>query len=149
AVKLLDSAAEVTRARFLREAQVLARVHHPNVVVVYDAGDDGGQLFLVMELVDGGDLARQLAQRGRLEVDQAIRVVDGVLAALEALHAAGIVHRDVKPANVLLTGDGTVKLSDFGIARPLDAATLTVHGAVLGTPAYLAPEHTQGGVATA
>jgi serine/threonine-protein kinase len=149
AVKLLGGEAQATRVRFLREAQVAARVQHRNVVVVYDAGEDGGQLFLVMELVHGGDLARHLAQRGPLPLDETVRIADDVLAALEALHAAGIVHRDVKPGNVLLTADGVVKLTDFGIARPLDAATITAHGAVLGTPAYLAPEQTRGEVPTA
>jgi len=145
AVKLLASALTGDgRKRFLREARAAARVSHPNVVVVYDAGVDGGRPYLAMELVEGGDLASTLAARAPLPISEAVAIADRMLAALAALHGAGIVHRDVKPANVLLTADGDVKLTDFGIARLDDAATLTVEGSVLGTPAYLPPEQAQG-----
>jgi serine/threonine-protein kinase len=144
AVKLLASGSDVARERFAREARAAASLSHPNVVVVYDVGHEDGQLYLVMELVPGGDLATLLAGRGALPEADAVRIADGVLAALEVLHRAGIVHRDVKPANVLLAPDGTVKLTDFGIARPDDSPTLTTTGSVLGTPAYLPPEQALG-----
>ena len=145
AIKVLVTGfTEDGRERFLREARAAARVSHPNVVVVYDAGIDGGRLYLAMELVKGGDLASTLATRAPLPMPEAVGIADRMLAALTALHGAGIVHRDVKPANVLLTSDGDVKLTDFGIARLDDTSTLTAEGSVLGTPAYLPPEQAQG-----
>ncbi len=152
AVKLLPAAGvdAAGRERFRREARSAARFNHPNAVTVYDAGDDGGQLYLVMELIDGPSLAQRLALSGPMQVDAALHVADGVLAALDAAHRAGIVHRDVKPGNVLLAADGTVKLADFGIARRLDdlAHDLTATGLVVGTPAYASPEQLAGEPAT-
>ncbi len=145
AVKVLRSGlSSEGRQRFVREARASARVSHPNVVVVYDAGVHAGRPYLAMELVEGGDLASVLAARAPLPVVECVEIADEMLAALAALHDAGIVHRDVKPANVLLTGVGEVKLTDFGIARLDDSATLTLAGSVLGTPAYLPPEQAQG-----
>ncbi len=140
----------VTRERFVREARSSARFVHPNAVAVHDAGEADGTLFLVMELVDGPTLATHLAQRGPLPVEEAVRITDGVLAALGAAHSAGIVHRDVKPGNILLDGQGAVKLADFGIAKRLDdlAGDLTGTGQFIGTPKYLAPEQVAGEPAT-
>jgi serine/threonine-protein kinase len=137
-------------ARFTREARAAAGLNHPDVVSVYDQGSDDGHPFLVMELVPGQTLRDVLRSRGRLTAGQALAVMDHVLAALGAAHAAGIVHRDVKPENVLVTPDGRVKVADFGLARA--AANSTVTGSsttLLGTVAYLAPEQVRDGVADA
>ncbi|MDY7102848.1 MAG: serine/threonine-protein kinase [Actinomycetota bacterium] len=150
AVKLLSpNAGPGAGDRFVREAHVAASINHPNVVVVHDVGVEGDQPYLVMELLEGGDLSSVIAQRAPLSLGETTHVMSSVLAALDALHRAGIVHRDVKPANILVTTDGTVKLSDFGIARPTDATRLTAAGSVLGTPAYLPPEQAEGRPATA
>jgi hypothetical protein len=137
------------RARFVREARSSAGFSHPNAVAVYDAGEADGYLYLVMELVDGPSLATRLAERGRLDVAEAVPIVNAVLAALGAAHAEGIVHRDVKPGNILL-GRGGAKLADFGIAKRLDdvAGDLTGTGQFVGTPKYLAPEQVMGRPAT-
>ncbi|HEX6312489.1 MAG TPA: protein kinase [Acidimicrobiia bacterium] len=152
ALKLLKTDLPDPRARerFEHEARAAAAFVHPNAVTVYDVGDGGGRPFLVMELVDGSDLATLLATRGALPVGQAMRVADQMLAALGAAHGRGLVHRDVKPANVLLARDGTVKLADFGIAKATADATagLTLTGQVMGTPRYLAPEQAAGTGAT-
>jgi len=153
AIKLVPTAAidPVVRERFRREARTSARFAHPNAVATYDAGEADGQLFLVMELVDGPSLARQLAAEGPLDMGQSLHVADAVLAALQAAHAAGIVHRDVKPANILLGRNGDVKLADFGIAKRLDdySSELTGTGHFVGTPKYLAPEQLSGDPVTA
>ncbi|HYO85198.1 MAG TPA: Stk1 family PASTA domain-containing Ser/Thr kinase [Dermatophilaceae bacterium] len=136
--------------RFQREARSAARLAHPNVVGVYDQGEDGALVFLVMELVNGPTLRRRLTQHGAMSPGQALGVLRGVLSALAAAHTAGIVHRDVKPENVLITPDGAVKVADFGLARAVSATTATgMTGAVLGTAAYLAPEQFERGVADA
>lgn len=153
AVKLMrdGSADPRARERFVREAQHAARFSHPNVVGVYDVGDSDGQPFLVMELVEGKSLAEILAARKQLPVDESLAITDSLLAALDAAHAQGLVHRDVKPANVLVTRDGRVKLADFGIAKAAEAMTsgLTATGQVMGTPTYLSPEQVEGLEATA
>jgi eukaryotic-like serine/threonine-protein kinase len=151
AVKLLTGTADVAaRARFLREAQGTARLRHPNAVTVFDTGEHDGQPFIVMELVRGITLAELLERDGPLDIEVAVGITAGVLEALAAAHDAGLVHRDVKPANVILPDDGGVKLTDFGIAKARDEATagLTVAGTVLGTPTYLAPELVDGGTAS-
>src|SRR5262249_26455175 len=147
ALKVLSEAAgagESLRARFLREARLAARVMHPNVVQIYDAGGDERELWIAMEYVDGETLADELARRSRLAADEVVELGLELCAALDATHAAGLVHRDVKPPNVLRTRDGTVKLGDFGIARSHDSTALTAQGSVLGTAAYLAPEQARG-----
>jgi eukaryotic-like serine/threonine-protein kinase len=151
AVKLLTGTADVaSRARFLREAQGTARLRHPNAVTVFDTGEHEGQPFIVMELVRGITLAELLERDGPLDIEVAVGITAGVLEALAAAHDAGLVHRDVKPANVILPDDGGVKLTDFGIAKARDEASagLTVAGTVLGTPTYLAPELVDGGTAS-
>ncbi len=137
-------------ARFNREARASARLSHPDIVAVYDQGEDDGQAFLVMEYVPGATLRAVLRDRGRLSPAEALAVMDHVLAALAAAHDAGLVHRDVKPENVLVTADGRVKVADFGLARAVAGHTLTAaDGALLGSPAYLAPEQVRDGTADA
>ncbi len=132
------------RTRFQTEGEALARVRHPNVVQVYEVGEHEGQPYLTMELVAGGSLARRLA-RGPLPPREAAELVRVVALAVEAIHRAGVVHRDLKPGNVLLEADGTPKVSDFGLAKLLDAeAEHTLTGAVLGTASYMAPEQAGG-----
>ena len=137
-------------ARFNREARAAARLSHPDAVAVYDQGSDGGHVFLVMEYVAGATLRDVLRQRGRLAPGEALAVMDHVLAALGAAHAAGLVHRDVKPENVLVTADGRVKVADFGLARAMAGTTLTADdGMMLGTAAYVAPEQVRDGTSDA
>jgi beta-lactam-binding protein with PASTA domain/tRNA A-37 threonylcarbamoyl transferase component Bud32 len=128
-------------ARFEREARAAAQLSHPDVVAVYDQGTDDGCAFLVMEFVPGCNLREVLRDRGRLSTGEAVTVMDHVLAALSAAHAAGLVHRDVKPENVLIAPDGRVKVADFGLARAVAGSTVTTAGSVLfGTAHYFAPE---------
>ncbi len=135
------------RRRFAREARSAARVAHPNAVAIYDTGEDADHdAFIVMELLSGRTLAHEIAD-GPLAESRLRAVADGVLAALEAAHHEGIVHRDVKPGNVLLAEGGEVKVGDFGIATSLDATEATT-GPPLGTPAYTAPERLRGLPAT-
>jgi len=135
-------------ARFTREAKATARLSSPHVVNVFDQGSHDGLAFLVMELVPGRTLRDLLAERGRLSPAQAISVLEPVLMALTAAHRAGLVHRDVKPENVLLGDDGTVKVADFGLARAVEAAAQgSTRGMVIGTAAYLAPEQVTAGAA--
>jgi non-specific serine/threonine protein kinase len=150
ALKTMSSLAndETGRKRFWREARAAASVNHPNVCQIYEIGEDAGELFIAMELLEGEALADRL-RRGPLSVSEAVPVGLGVLAALSALHARGIVHRDLKPSNVFLTPNG-VKLLDFGLARPESerslgsVAGLTQTGIVIGTPRYMAPEQMTG-----
>jgi beta-lactam-binding protein with PASTA domain/tRNA A-37 threonylcarbamoyl transferase component Bud32 len=139
-----------TVARFEREARAAARLSSPDVVAVYDQGNDSGRAFLVMEFVPGANLRHIVRDRGRLTPGEAVAVMDHVLAALSAAHSAGLVHRDVKPENVLVTADGRVKVADFGLARAVAGSTVTTTGSVLlGTAAYLAPEQFEHGTADA
>jgi eukaryotic-like serine/threonine-protein kinase len=131
-------------ARFEREARAAAALAHPAVVAVYDTGADEATRFIVMEWVSGRSLATILRDRGPFEPASAIQIAATVADALAAAHAAGIVHRDVKPANVMVTEDGAVKVLDFGIARALDATGLTHASSVLGSAPYMAPEQARG-----
>ena len=131
--------------RFRREARAAARLSHPNIVAVFDSGSDANQHYLVMEYVAGQSLAQLLAHQGRLTPRRAAELVIQVCAALAAAHAQRLVHRDVKPANMLVGDDRRVKVADFGIAKAAATATLTGTGTVLGTAAYLSPEQAQGG----
>ncbi|HET9014703.1 MAG TPA: protein kinase, partial [Thermomicrobiaceae bacterium] len=129
--------------RFEREAQAAGQIASPNVVAIYDVGRDGDAVYLVMELVEGGTLKQRIQQAAPLPVADALALTQQLLPGLAAIHAAGIVHRDVKPQNVLLAPDGTAKLTDFGIARAADVG-LTETGVALGTAAYMAPEQAAG-----
>jgi serine/threonine protein kinase len=131
-----------------REARLAARLNHPHVVAVFDLVEDEGQHWLVMEYVEGVTLAELVRRDGALTPDEAAPLLRQVADALAAAHEAGIVHRDVKPSNILVTADGQVKLSDFGIARAEADASLTQTGLVTGSPAYLAPEIASGSTAT-
>jgi serine/threonine-protein kinase len=131
-------------ARFRREAQSAAALNHPNIVSVYDTGDDDGVPFIVMEYVEGSTLRDCLRSEGRLDPQHALEVVADVCAALDYSHEAGIVHRDIKPANVMLNPSGTVKVMDFGIARAVTSQTMTQTAAVIGTAQYLSPEQARG-----
>ncbi|HZT52763.1 MAG TPA: serine/threonine-protein kinase [Gaiellaceae bacterium] len=137
------------RRRFLREARLAARLAHPNVVRVFDVGQDGGRPFIAMEYVEGETLAELLARRGPLPPAEVAALGLQACHALAAAHAAGLVHRDVKPQNLLLGRDGTLRLGDFGIAAGHDGTRLTVAGTVLGTAGYLAPEQARGEQVTA
>ena len=138
-------------SRFIREARSAARLSHPGVVAVYDQGDDNGTVFLAMEYVAGRTLRDWLRERGRLTPREAFDVLEPMLSALSAAHAAGIVHRDVKPENVLLADDGRVKVADFGLARSAltSGGSNATQGVVMGTVAYLAPEQVERGTADA
>ena len=134
-------------ARFKQEARSAGQLSHPNIVSVYDYGTDpvDAAQFIVMQLVDGEDLAAILRDRGRLSTNDAVRVAAEVASALEAAHRRGIVHRDVKPGNILITdGDKTVKVTDFGIARAVSEASMTVTGTTLGSVHYFSPEQARG-----
>jgi len=146
---LAEDAAFVSR--FVREAKSAARLSDPHVVAVYDQGEDGDLVYLVMEYVAGRTVRDVLREYGRLTAEQALTIIDPVLQALDAAHHAGFVHRDVKPENVLLTDDGKVKVADFGLARAISAATSTAatQGLLIGTVAYLSPEQVERGIADA
>ncbi|HEU5215972.1 MAG TPA: serine/threonine-protein kinase [Gaiellaceae bacterium] len=141
---------EDLRRRFLREARLAARLAHPNVVRVFDVGeDDDGRPFIAMEYVEGETLADLVSRRGPLPAADAARLGVQACAGLAAAHAAGLVHRDVKPQNLLFGNDGILKLGDFGIAVGHEGTRLTLAGTVLGTAGYLAPEQARGEEVTA
>ena len=139
----------IFRQRFLREARMAAGLSHPNLVAVFDVGDEDGLPYIVMEYVDGETLADLMRRTGPLPADRAVDLLLQVCAGLQHAHATGLVHRDIKPQNLLVRSDGTVKIADFGIARTLQATQLTQVGTVLGTAAYLAPEQAAGERVTA
>ncbi|MFP5310656.1 MAG: protein kinase domain-containing protein [Actinomycetes bacterium] len=150
AIKLLHphlAGDPTTVERFRLESINAARLTHPNVVQIYDTGQEGDLVFLVMEYVDGPSLRDILADRGALEPSVVAALGEQVASALGEAHAQGVVHRDVKPANILMTSDGVAKVTDFGIAKALSGnqATLTGPGTVVGTAAYVAPEQLSGG----
>jgi serine/threonine-protein kinase len=140
---------EDLRRRFVREARLAARLAHPNVVRVFDVGEDEGRPFIAMEYVEGETLAELVARQGPLPAAEVATLGVQMCAALAAAHAAGLVHRDVKPQNLLLGRDGVLKLGDFGIAVGHEGTRLTLEGTVLGTAGYLAPEQARGEQVTA
>jgi hypothetical protein len=132
-----------TVERFQREARAAAKLQHPNIVTIYDLGEAEGVLYIAMELLDGHDLSVILAPPDRLSVEQKVRIVAQTCRGLDHAHKQGVFHRDVKPANIHVRADGTVKIVDFGIARLADS-NMTQTGLVLGTPSYIAPEALMG-----
>lgn len=150
ALKVLHAPAILTAAqqkslvdRLEREARVLLHLSHPNVVRLFDVGQQADERFIVMEFLNGRTLRDHL-DGGSLSLVEASRILDQAAAALDAVHAQGIVHRDVKPSNIMLVGDGIVKLMDFGVARQEDDTTITQTGMIIGSPAYMAPEQVRG-----
>jgi serine/threonine-protein kinase len=133
--------------RFKREVSAARRVHHANVVRLHDLGEEGGQLFLSMEYVEGESLAERIKRRGPLPVEEVRSFAAQMCDALEAAHGAGVIHRDLKPANVLLTFQGNgaqVKVIDFGVAKLSNLEGMTATSLILGTPEYMAPEQIRG-----
>lgn len=139
---------EVFRERFRREARAMAQLSHPNLVNVYDFSASGGEVFLIMELITGGTLRELLAERGPMPPHAAAAVMRGMLTGLSVAHAKGMVHRDIKPDNVLIDASSRVKLSDFGLVRAA-AETTQSTDQIVGTVAYLSPEQVDGGALTA
>ena len=131
------------RARFFREPRLAASLDHPNVIPIYEAGEHEGQLYLAMRFVDGSDLKTVLEREGKLTPERTVEVLGQVAGALDAAHRRALVHRDVKPANVLIDGEGHVYLTDFGITKQLGGAS-TDTGRMVGTLDYLAPEQIRG-----
>jgi serine/threonine-protein kinase len=149
AIKLLRTdrgpGAAERRNRLVREAKALANLQHPNVVVLFDAGEDEHGVFLVLEMVPGESLDRRLARAGPLPAREAAEIVREVARGLGDAHRLGIVHRDIKPANILLGSDGRTRVADFGVARVAGDNPLTSAGIILGTPSYMSPEQVEGG----
>ena len=139
---------ELFALRFRDEALHSAALIHTNVATLFDYGEDDGVAFLVMELVDGKPLSALIKERGRIDADQVRSIVGQCALALGVAHEIKVVHRDVKPANILVRDDGLVKLTDFGIARAIDASGHTRAGDLLGTPSYISPEQALGRPAT-
>ena len=131
-------------ARFRQEARSAGSLNHPNIVSVYDYGTDGDAHYIVMQLVEGRDLASVLREDGRLSPNEAARIAAETASALETAHRRGIVHRDIKPGNILLTDDGDVRVTDFGIARAVSEASMTITGTTLGSVHYFSPEQARG-----
>lgn len=152
AVKLLSPALSQQSGfldRFRAEARCAAGLHHPNITTVFDYGEDDGSAYLVMELVAGRPLSQIIAERAPLSAQTTASILIQAASALQAAHQGGVIHRDVKPANILVTPDGTAKLTDFGISRLAGSAPLTKTGQVIGTAQYLSPEVVSGQSATA
>jgi len=138
----------VALLRFQREANAASRLNHPNIVEIYDVGEDGGQHYIVMEYIRGKSLKELIAQRGAMDKQEALQIMDQLLCAIIEAHKNNIIHRDIKPQNILVKDDGTVKIADFGIATVSDAVQLTQTDTVLGSVHYLAPELARGEIAT-
>lgn len=135
---------ELIRARFKREIVVLERLHHPHIMRYFGGGEDSGQLFYVMEVVDGGTVKDLLQTRGPLQWPAVVEIGRQLCSALQFAHNHGVIHRDLKPGNLMLTRQGEIKLGDFGIARDLQGADITSSGMTVGTHAYMAPEQITG-----
>jgi serine/threonine protein kinase len=139
---------EETTQRLMREARAAGSLSHPNIVTMHDVGSEGDLLYLVMEFLDGETLHQRLG-RGPMAPEEASKTVDQLASALNAVHAAGMLHRDIKPGNVMILPGGRIKLMDFGIARQIDETILTQAGSFVGTPAYMSPEQCRGEDASA
>ncbi|MBL8325593.1 MAG: serine/threonine protein kinase [Rubrivivax sp.] len=140
---LPDHAADSAGARFQREADATRRLRHPNIVTVYEYGEQGRIRFIAMEFLKGRELRQVLRERGRLALDEAVSVMVQLLDALGHSHRQGVVHRDIKPSNVMVLDDQRIKVLDFGIAR-IESAAYTQLGSMLGTPTYMSPEQIRG-----
>lgn len=139
---------QVAVARFQREARAMAELSHPNIVAIRDIGEEDGQQFLVMEYVNGSDLKKYIQDHAPLSNQEVVRIMGEVLSAMTLAHQKGIIHRDLKPQNVLLTKDGTAKVTDFGIAVAFAETSLTQTNSMLGSVHYLSPEQARGSKAT-
>ena len=151
AIKILRSNFEndsLAIARFQREAYAMAELNHPNIVGISDVGDADDQQYLVMEYIDGLTLKQYINEHAPLANEEAIRIGDEILAAMALAHSSGIIHRDLKPQNILITKDGTAKVTDFGIAMALSETSLTQTNSMFGSVHYLSPEQARGGNAT-
>jgi serine/threonine protein kinase len=137
-----EQLAEVKK-RFFREAEAAGKLSHPNIVTIFDVGEDYEIAYMAMELLDGSDLAKYCRKENLLPPTEIIRIVSCVSSALDYAHANGIVHRDIKPANIMILNNGEVKVADFGIARVM-ASSKTQTGVVMGTPSYMSPEQIAG-----
>ena len=135
--------AEEVLARFKREAQAAGRLLHPNIVSVYEYGEEDDTAYIAMEFVKGKELKDYFDKEERFELKDAVKVVNQILSALSFSHDKGVVHRDIKPANIFVMESGDIKLGDFGIAR-IDSSNLTQAGTVMGTPSYMSPEQFMG-----
>ncbi|MBI4862609.1 MAG: serine/threonine protein kinase, partial [Candidatus Riflebacteria bacterium] len=147
ALKLLSgrfAEEEGAQERFQREIRVLAGLSHPNIVRVFDCGEFDGCPFYSMEIVEGGDLETRIRNGGALPLDETLRLLQQAAEALAYLHQRGLVHRDVKPANMMLDRTGVLKLTDFGLARTVTGTLITTEGQIIGTPRYMAPEVLRG-----
>ncbi|MCT2581640.1 serine/threonine-protein kinase [Actinophytocola gossypii] len=139
-----DTRLDEIRRRTMREGRIAAKLHHPQLIAVYDVIEDDGRPFIVMEHLPSTSLSRVLDDKGALPPQEVARIGAEAAAALASAHAAGVVHRDVKPANILVGDNGTVKITDFGVSRVVEDVTGTSTGTFVGSPAYLAPEVAQG-----
>ncbi|MDQ4032931.1 MAG: serine/threonine protein kinase, partial [Actinomycetota bacterium] len=142
--RLSESEADEAHRRAMREGRITARLHHPHAIAVYDVVEHKGQPCLIMEYLASRSLATVLSIQGVLPPEKVASIGSQIASALAAAHKVGIVHRDIKPGNVLLADDGTVKITDFGISHAVGDVTVTATGMLTGTPAYLAPEVAQG-----
>lgn len=129
--------------RFKREAQAAGRINHPNIVSIYEYGEENSTAFIAMEFIDGCDLKEYFDKNDRFEIKEIVRIMNEILDALDFAHKHGIIHRDIKPANIMITKTGDIKITDFGIAR-IDESNLTKAGTVMGTPSYMSPEQFLG-----
>jgi serine/threonine protein kinase len=147
ALKMLSQelgAEEELHQRFLREAEAVGLLSHPNIVTVYDMGEAAGQLYMSMELLEGEDLRFLIEKRVPIPVADRVRILIQICEGVEYAHSKGVVHRDIKPANILVTTSARVKILDFGLARVITRAAITRRGVILGTPDYMSPEQAMG-----
>jgi len=143
AVKLLRVYDDELQQRFYREARSIGKLQHPNIVTIYDIGEHDGQPFIAMEYIAGETLGDVIRRRAPFSLTRKLELMEALCSGLASAHKVGIVHRDVKPANLMLTDQGTLKILDFGIARMVDS-TETMTGAMIGTPSYMSPEQAEG-----
>jgi serine/threonine-protein kinase len=137
-----EQLAEVKK-RFFREAEAAGKLSHPNIVTIYDVGEDYDLAYMAMELLDGSDLTKYCQKGNLLHLGEVTKIITSVAQALDYAHCSGVVHRDIKPANIMILKNGEVKVTDFGIARVMTSSS-TKTGAVIGTPSYMSPEQIVG-----